>query len=194
MFSRFMEGRDPTELSLKEKATVFAQGVLSGKIFELIKPANMSLWKELSRYFARADVKKRLNNEISAIPDPERRTFVMANLVAEQLTYRLFKKFVQQLSTGNLVESIQALSAIAPILVILAPYIYGFSSHAPSRSWLRGVFLDLTGRNSAGSEEYQTRLVYRHSGRRERCGHHHPKDDRCSCGRGERPDRGDIAQ
>ena len=145
MFSRFMEGRDPTELSLKEKATVFAQGVLSGKIFELIKPANMSLWKELSRYFARSDVKKRLNNEISAIPDPERRTFVMANLVAEQLTYRLFKKFVQQLSAGNLVESIQALSAIAPILVILAPYIYGFSSHAPSRSWLRSVFLDLTG-------------------------------------------------
>jgi glycosyltransferase involved in cell wall biosynthesis len=145
MFSRFMEGRDPTELSLKEKATVFAQGVLSGKIFELIKPANMSLWKELSRYFARSDVKKRLNDEISAIPDPERRTFVMANLVAEQLTYRLFKKFVQQLSAGNLVESIQALSAIAPILVILAPYIYGFSSHAPSRSWLRGVFLDLTG-------------------------------------------------
>ncbi len=145
MFSRFMEGRDPTELSLREKATVFAQGVLSGKIFELIKPANMSLWKELSRYFARADVKKRLNDEISAIPDPERRTFVMANLVAEQLTYRLFKKFVQQLSTGNLVESIQALSAIAPILVILAPYIYGFSSHAPSRSWLRSVFLDLTG-------------------------------------------------
>ena len=145
MFSRFMEGRDPTELSFREKATVFAQGVLSGKIFELIKPANMSLWKELSGYFARADVKKRLNDEISAIPDPERRTFVMANLVAEQLTYRLFKKFVQQLSTGNLVESIQALSAIAPILVILAPYIYGFSSHAPSRSWLRQVFLDLTG-------------------------------------------------
>jgi glycosyltransferase involved in cell wall biosynthesis len=145
MFSRFMEGRDPTELSLKEKATVFAQGVLSGKIFELIKPANMSLWKELSRYFARADVKRRLNDEISAIPDPERRTFVMANLVAEQLTYRLFKKFVQQLSTGNVVESIQALSAIAPILVILAPYIYGFSSHAPSRSWLRSVFRDLTG-------------------------------------------------
>ena len=145
MFSRFMEGRDPTELSFKEKATVFAQGVLSGKIFELIKPANMSLWKELSGYFARPEVKARLNNEISAIPDPERRTFVMANLVAEQLTYRLFKKFVQQLSTGNLVESIQALSAIAPILVILAPYIYGFSSHAPSRSWLRGIFKELTG-------------------------------------------------
>ncbi len=145
MFSRFMEGRDPTELTLKEKASVFAQGVLSGKIFELLKPANMSLWKELSGYFARPDVKAKLNDEISAVPEPERRTFLMANLVAEQLAFRFFKKFVQQLSDGNLVESIQALSAIAPILIILAPYIYGFSSQAPSRTWLRGIFKEMTG-------------------------------------------------
>jgi glycosyltransferase involved in cell wall biosynthesis len=69
----------------------------------------------------------------------------MANLVAEQLAFRFFKKFVQQLSNGNLIESIQALSAIAPILVILAPYIYGFHSQAPSRVWLRDIFKELTG-------------------------------------------------
>jgi glycosyltransferase involved in cell wall biosynthesis len=40
---------------------------------------------------------------------------------------------------------VQALSAIAPILVILTPYIYGFHSQAPSRKWLRSLFKDLTG-------------------------------------------------
>src|SRR5207302_11465588 len=59
MFSRFMEGRDPTQFTLREKATFVAQGVLSGKIFELAKPANVSLWNELSRYFARPEVKER---------------------------------------------------------------------------------------------------------------------------------------
>jgi glycosyltransferase involved in cell wall biosynthesis len=145
MFSRFMEGRDPTELTLKEKANIFAQGVLSGKIFELMKPANMSLWKELSGYFARPEVKAKLNEELSAVTEPERRTFLMANLVAEQLAFRFFKKFVQQISSGNLVESMQALSAIAPILIILTPYIYGFHSQAPSRAWLREIFKNLTG-------------------------------------------------
>jgi glycosyltransferase involved in cell wall biosynthesis len=145
MFSRFMEGRDPTELTLREKATIFAQGVASGKLFELIKPANMSLWKELSGYFARPEVKARLNNEISAVPEPERRTFLMANLAAEQLAFRFFKKFVQQLSSGNIVEGIQAISATAPILIVLAPYIYGFHSQAPSRKWLREIFRSLTG-------------------------------------------------
>jgi glycosyltransferase involved in cell wall biosynthesis len=145
MFSRFMEGRDPTEFSLAEKATAFAQGVLSGKIFELVKQVNMSLWKELSSYFAQPEVKAKLAQELNGVTEPERRTFLMANMVAEQLAFRFFKKFVQQLSSGNMVESMQALSGIMPILVVLTPYIYGFHSQAPSRKWLREIFKELSG-------------------------------------------------
>ena len=146
MFARFMEGRDPTELTFKDKATVFAQGVVSGKIFDLIKPANMSLWKELSNRFQEAEAKAASAAELDGVSDPERRTFLMANAVAEQLAYRLFKKFVQEVGNGNLVESMQALTAIAPILIVLAPYIYGFHSQAPSRKWLQKIFREMTGK------------------------------------------------
>ncbi|MGI8819818.1 MAG: glycosyltransferase [Chthoniobacterales bacterium] len=145
MFSRFMEGRDPTEFNLREKASFLAQGILSGKIFELAKRGNVSLWKELSGYFGQPEVKAMLAHQTDAIEAPERRTFLMANMVSEQLAFRFFEKFVKQLSSGNVIESIQALSGIAPILVLLAPYIYGFSSQAPSRAWLREVCLQLTG-------------------------------------------------
>jgi glycosyltransferase involved in cell wall biosynthesis len=145
MFSRFMEGRDPTELSLKDKATVFAQGVVSGKIFDLMKPANMSLWKELSNQFQEAEAKANVAAAVDGVTEPERRTFLMANMVAEKLAYRLFNKFVQQVGSGNVVEGMQALSAIAPIVIMLAPYIYGFHSQAPSRKWLRQLFRDMTG-------------------------------------------------
>jgi len=145
MFSRFMEGRDPTEFTLKEKTEFIVQGVLSGKIFDFAKPANVSLWKELSGYFARPEVKAKLTAQLTKVSEPERRTFLMANTVAEQLAFRFFNKFIQQLSSGNMVESMQALSAIAPILVILTPYIYGFHSQAPSRKWLRSLFKELTG-------------------------------------------------
>src|SRR5207302_720370 len=123
MFSRFMEGRDPTEFTLAEKVSFIAQGVLSGKIFELAK----------------------LAEDLNTVAEPERRAFLMANMVAEQLAFRFFQKFVQQITAGNMVESMQALSAIAPILVILTPYIYGFHSQAPSRKWLRHIFEELTG-------------------------------------------------
>src|SRR5256714_2977319 len=145
MFSRFMEGRAPTEFTLKEKTDFIVQGVLSGKIFDFAKPANVSLWKELSGYFARPEVKAKLAAQLDKVSEPERRTFLMANMVAEQLAFRFFNKFVQQISSGNMVESMQALSAIAPILVILTPYIYGFHSQAPSRKWLRNMFKELTG-------------------------------------------------
>lgn len=145
MFSRFMEGRDPTEFTLREKAQFVAQGVLSGKIFELAKPSNVSLWKQLSAQFGSPQMKASLAEARDGPDSPERRTFVMANLVSEQLAFRLFEKFVKQLNSGNVIESIQALSGIAPILVLLAPYIYGFHSQAPSRPWLRRNFLELTG-------------------------------------------------
>ena len=145
MFSRFMEGQDPTEFTLREKANFIAQGVLSGKIFDLAKSGNVSLWKELSTYFGQAEVKALLAEEVNGVAAPERRTFLMANLVSEQLAFRFFEKFVRQLNAGNIIESIQALSGIVPILVALAPYIYGFHSQAPSRPWLRRVCRDLTG-------------------------------------------------
>jgi glycosyltransferase involved in cell wall biosynthesis len=145
MFSRFMEGRDPTEFTLREKATFIAQGVMSGKIFELAKPSNVSLWKGLSQHFARPKVKAQLAKAMEGVEEPERRTFLMANVVCEQLAFRLFEKFVQEIRTGNVIESIQALSGIAPILVLLSPYIYGFHSQAPSRRWLREVFRQMTG-------------------------------------------------
>jgi hypothetical protein len=88
MFSRFMEGRDPTEFTLREKANFVAQGVLSGKIFDLAKSGNVSLWKELSGYFAQPEVKALLAQEVDAVAAPERRTFLMANLVSEQLAFR----------------------------------------------------------------------------------------------------------
>ncbi|MDQ6808673.1 MAG: glycosyltransferase [Verrucomicrobiota bacterium] len=146
MFSRFMEGRDPTEFSLREKTGFVAKGVLSGKIFDLAKPANVSLWKQLSGYFAQPDVKAMLAQEVDAIEEPERRTFVMANLVCEQLAFRMFEKFVKQIQSGNVIESMQALSGIVPILVVLAPYIYGFHSQAPNRASLREIFTQMTGR------------------------------------------------
>src|SRR5204863_6227122 len=101
--------------------------------------------KGLSKHFARPKVKAQLAKEMEGVAEPERRTFLMANMVCEQLAFRLFEKFVQEIRSGNVIESMQALSGIAPIVVLLSPYIYAFHSQAPSRRWLQGVFRQMTG-------------------------------------------------
>lgn len=145
VFSRFMEGRDPTEFSFIEKMSFLAQGIATGKIFELAKPANASLWKQMSAYFKETDVKGLLAKETAGIDEPERRAFIMANFFANHLAFRYFTKFVKELSSGNILESIQDVSTLAPILLLLGPYLYAFKSQSPSRKWLGDVCRDVNG-------------------------------------------------
>jgi glycosyltransferase involved in cell wall biosynthesis len=142
-FSRFMEGEDPTEFSWAEKFGFIAQGIASGKIFELAKPAHASLWKQFAGYFSQTDVKALLARETEGIVEPERRAFVIANLFANQLAFRFFTTFVRRVSSGNIVEAIQEVSVMLPILATLGPYLYAFRSQAPDRKWLGEVSLSL---------------------------------------------------
>lgn len=144
-FSRFMEGSDPTEFSFGDKMGFLAQGIASGKIWEFAKPKNASLWKEFATYFGQSDVKDLLAQETRGVAEPERRAFLMANLFANQLAFRFFTKFVKRLSSGNIIESLQDLSTMAPILLMLSPYIYAFHSQSPSRRWLRQVAVETSG-------------------------------------------------
>ena len=145
MFARFMEGENPTEFTFAEKLDFLAQGILSGRIFELARPANVSLWRELSRYFSQPEVKAAIARQTAGVAEPERRAFLIANLFANQLAFRFFNKFVKQLSGGNMMEGLQALSAIAPLALMLSPYIYVFKSQSPDRRQLRRVSQDIAG-------------------------------------------------
>lgn len=137
VFSRFMEGQDPTEFSFADKIELLAQGIVSGKIFELVKPAHASLWKQLSSAFSDSDLKQLLAQQIQGVEEPERRAFLMANLFVSRLVFQFFTKFVKQVSSGNMIEAIQEISVLAPILLTVSPYIYSFRTQSPPRGLLR---------------------------------------------------------
>ena len=138
-----MEGKDPTEFSLAEKLGFLAQGIATGKIFEMAMAGNTSLWKELSAYFSRAEVKTALARETAGVPEPERRAFLMANLIASQLGYRFVTQFIAQLSNARFIESIQTISPLVPIAAMLSPYIHAFRQ--PRRDWMREMTRVLAG-------------------------------------------------
>lgn len=137
IFSRFMEGKDPTEFSFAEKFGFVMQGLATGKIFELAKVGNSSLWKEMSAYFSRPEVKAALARETAGVEEPERRAFLMANLIANQLGFRFFSQFMTQITAGKLLESIQMISPVVPIAGLLSPYFRSF--HMPKRQVLRDL-------------------------------------------------------
>jgi len=137
VFSRFMEGRDPTEFTLGEKLGFLAQGIASGKIFDLAKAGNNSLWKELSAYFTQPAMKAALARATAGVDEPERRAFLMADLICSQLAYRFFSQFISQISAGRILESIQMITPLAPLVALLLPYFQAFL--LPPRCRLRDL-------------------------------------------------------
>src|SRR5207249_694656 len=104
-----------------------------------------SVWKELAAYFSNPGVKSKLARETAGVQEPERRAFLIATTLANQLAYRFFTKFVRRLSAGDVIESVQAVSGLVPVLALLSPYIYSFHSQAPSRARLRGICEQIAG-------------------------------------------------
>jgi hypothetical protein len=174
-----MEGRDPTEFSFPEKLAFLAQGIATGKIFELAKPMNASLWKQFANVFSHSDFKGSLARETAGIAEPERRAFIIANSLANQVAYRVFTRFVREISTGNLMESIQDISALTPILVALAPYLYAFQSQTPGSPLAHRRHRPHFRPRPRSPAKPETRLVHRYPRGRQRRRQHHPQDDRC---------------
>lgn len=144
-FERFMEGRDPTAFTWMEKLGFLGQGILTGRIFELAAPSQTSLLSQLASYFARQESHRLLAEQTAGIEEPERRSFIAANLFVNQLAYKFFTDFLADLSAGRFIESIQRASAFIPLLLPLAPYVYAFQSQTPSHRKLRDLSLRIAG-------------------------------------------------
>ena len=105
---------------------------MSGKIFELARSGNRSLWKELSASLSTKSMKAELARQIEGIDDPSRRAFGIANLLASRLAYRFVMQFIAQLKEGKFMESLQMVGPVVPLLAMLSPYFYAFH-RAPLR-------------------------------------------------------------
>jgi glycosyltransferase involved in cell wall biosynthesis len=142
-FARFMEGKDPTVFTAGEKFAFLAQGIASGKIFELANPGPRSLWKELSGALNEPVMRAELTQELEGVEDSSRRAFLMANMMASRLAYRLTMQFLQQLMEGRFLESIQMVGPVVPLVALLSPYLYAFRT--PPRERLREASILLRG-------------------------------------------------
>lgn len=135
MAGRFMEGKDPTRFTLTEKLGFLAQGIATGKIWEVALPGNASLWKELADAVGKPGMRSSIEKATEGVTEPERRAFLTANLLVNQLAFRFFSQFIAQLQAGRLIESLQFVGSLIPLALGLAPYFYAFRS--PGRAELR---------------------------------------------------------
>ncbi|MDK3160273.1 glycosyltransferase [Kamptonema cortianum] len=123
MFSKFLAGKNPTRFSFTEKIGI-GMDWLSAKIGGGGGSAyEISIANELNEIFGRKDFQNSLESAIGSEQEVERQAFQVATHLTNQLGYIFFKKFIDKVNSGNFIDSWQALTAIAPLGALLAPYI-----------------------------------------------------------------------
>ena len=146
-FASFVEGRDPTQISWRHKLELAAEGIFSGQIFHLLKPANVSLWMTVAEVLDGEDLKAELTRTAESGDDTEDRAFRIANLLANKLSFHFVSLFLEHASKGNLLTAFQDLVALVPILSPLAPYLFELRREAPNVPWFRVVSRAVHGRD-----------------------------------------------
>jgi len=145
--ARFMEGQAPTSLTWREKLELAVDGIVSGKLFELLKPANASLWKVLAGELGGDGLQAALRERLEGLEGAEERAFQIANIIAGRLCFQFFKSFIQQVSQGNPIQAVQDLAVLLPVMAPLAPYFLELKREAPNRLWLQKLSRSVHGRD-----------------------------------------------
>jgi hypothetical protein len=67
------------------------------------------------------------------------RTFELASRVSNELFFQFSRKFVSKLSTGSVFGSLEALSAVGPVILGVAPYLFAFAHQNRDKAFLAEV-------------------------------------------------------
>ncbi len=136
---RFLAGKNPAEISLGERIGLLTEAVRTGKAIDFIRPHDHSLNREVARYFLDPRIKKELDQIIKEETTPERRTFVMSSRIANDLLYRLFQRALNDIERGDLIDSLQPVTGMLPILAGVSPYLLSFHALNGNRPLVQEV-------------------------------------------------------
>lgn len=73
------------------------------------------------------------------------RTFQLASRMSNELLFQFGRRFVDRLASGSIFDSLQALSAVAPVVLGMAPYLFAFAHQNRDKAFLDDVSVRFLG-------------------------------------------------
>ena len=132
-------GREQTEVRLKDRVLYYAKKVTR----RTQKPAELEFKQFISSETSRLFGDEWLRDDY--VDDPARfetlnsQTFQMASKISNELFFHFTKKFMKRLSNGSIFGSIEALSALGPVLLGISPYLFSFAHQNRDKRFLAEV-------------------------------------------------------
>jgi len=140
LFGKFVGGENPAKLTFKEKAGYIARKVRDNLTGRKKKPEtnpDVSLREELKKLFVQSDFQRTLDSDANSQERIEDRTFKVAGRIIHQLAFAFCKKVIDKVSQGNVIDSLQAMSALGPIGLGASAFLMAFKNYSKDRALIK---------------------------------------------------------
>ncbi len=131
IFENFVGGQNPTELTWGDRLRHTMRKMLRKR--KTADEKDLSLNSQFSKLFQQDAFKIHIARDMAEHEDVEVRSFKIASRIVNELTYLFVQRLIRKLTEGNILDSIQALSALGPIALGAAPYFVAFKHHTKDR-------------------------------------------------------------
>jgi len=145
MAGRFLAGQNPTDFSFAERFGHVTEAIRTGQALDFVKPGEVTLAREISAFLSDSKLKQALDRIIAEESNAQRRSFLMASHIANELSYRLITQFQTRVNRGNLIDAFQAIIGLLPVSLGVLPYVVAFGQQAPDRPLLTHIARRFTG-------------------------------------------------
>jgi glycosyltransferase involved in cell wall biosynthesis len=139
IFENFVAGQDPTKFSFGDRIRHVARKATSKR--KTIAEKDLSLSAHFSKLFREDAFKNQVAEEIAQNEDVEVRSFKIASRIFNELSYTFIQKLIKNFSEGNILDCIQAMSALGPIALGAAPYFVAFKHYTKDRKLMEEASL-----------------------------------------------------
>ncbi len=131
IFENFVAGRDPTQIPLGDRMRHAARKVSAPRKTE--EERELSLSSQFSRLFRDGAFRDLVGHDAAGAEEVEVRSFRVASRIVNELSGTFFRNVLRKFNEGNILDCLQAISALGPIALGAAPYLVAFKHHSKDR-------------------------------------------------------------
>lgn len=131
VFENFVTGQTLNEFSFGEKLRHVTKKVTTKQKTEAEK--ELSISAHFSKIIRDGGFADRVADETFETDEVEVRSFKIASQIVNELSYIFVQKLIQKFSEGNILDCLQAVSALGPIGLGAAPYFVAFKHYSKDR-------------------------------------------------------------
>jgi glycosyltransferase involved in cell wall biosynthesis len=132
-------GPEQTRVRFRDKVTHLAKKITRRKTRPSELEFKRMITEEMQELFSQEWQKDDLVLNEERYHAINQRTFDLASRISNQLLFQFSKRFIKKLSRGSIFGSLEAVSALGPVLFSVAPYLFSYAHQHRDRNLLAEV-------------------------------------------------------